>query len=353
MNVILSILIAIIVIFALKRYNEQQENGLGNKRFLIAAICASFPYIDRIFSVFGQSIELAYQNNFLWSVILTPIYAAGLTAAFKVTLDKKADIRFLFPSILGTMLIVIVFNLLSNNGVALFSPISNYKFSLYLLNSFDLGLFLITLTGTILIFSLKNYRRDIARGTFALIVIYILVIASFSLKARNAANSYIDALNIKPTEIYTIAQPLSIFNWRVMIFTEDNKIHDSFITLRSEQVNYGEDGRTKRVSQLYKPTDKAIWRIYRKVNPNYLSQYKAVMKNYGEKSVLKNTLKFSILKDAINYKQYRCLRFKDLRTEGVRKSLKGNILFCQNPKTKDIKILSGTKSNYEEIKWIF
>tara|TARA_Y100001960_G_C14700239_1_gene841183 strand:+ start:508 stop:1569 length:1062 start_codon:yes stop_codon:yes gene_type:complete len=353
MNILLSALIAIICIFALKRHNEQQENGLGNKRFLIAIAVAVFPYIDRVFSLLGQSIELAYQNNFLWSLILTPIYAAGFTAGFKFFFGDKVELKYLFPSILGTMLTVIMFNFLGNDGVALFSPFSNYKYAAHLLHDFDFTLFLISAFAVALIFAFKNYRRDIARYSFLLIIGYILVVFSFSLKATSIANDYAQRLKIEPTEIYTLAQPLSIFNWRIMIFTKDHKIHDSFITLKSEQDSYDHDKRTNRVAQLYRTTDKAVWRIYRQINPNYEAQYHAIMENYGKKAVLANTLKFSILKDAINYKQYRCLRFKDLRTEGIRKSLKGNVLFCQNPKTKDIKILSGTKKSYEEITWIF
>ncbi|HAG52397.1 MAG TPA: hypothetical protein DCL21_01270 [Alphaproteobacteria bacterium] len=353
MNIILSILIAILTIFALKTKNKQQNLGVGNRRFIIAIACTAFPYLDRVFSYFEKTTELAYQNTFLWSLIFLPAYALALTAGFNFIFGEKVDAKYLFPSICGSILLVVLFNLLGSEGIALFYPLSSYKFSAHLLHSFDLGLFLVCLTGAIIIFFFKDYRRDIARVFLGIVALYIIAVFSFSLKARSAANDYAEALKIDVKEIYTLAQPLSVFNWRVMIFTKDNKIHDTFLTLRKKNIEFKDDNRTKRVAQLYRPAKKAVWRIYRGVNPNYQSQYNKVIKYYGGNDIIKNTQKFSILKDAINYKQYRCLRFKDLRTEGIRKSLKGNTLFCQNPKTKDVKVLYGTKETYEDITSLF
>tara|TARA_Y100001960_G_scaffold333771_1_gene440875 strand:- start:2322 stop:3383 length:1062 start_codon:yes stop_codon:yes gene_type:complete len=352
MNIFTSILIAILTIFALKRHNSAQENGIGNKRFIIAIVCGAFPYIDNVFGLFDKSIQLAYQNTFLWSFLLIPAYALAFTMIFKTWFGEKVDPKFLYIGILGSMMIVAFFNLLGNDGLAILYPVTDLKVALHLMHSFDLILFLICLTGVILLVTSKRHRRDIARGFMALFTIYVIAVASFSYKARLAAYDYANALNLKVEKVYTIAQPLSVFNWRVMVFTEDKKIHDSFITLKDEQLQF-EDGRANRVAKLYKPAKKAVWRIYRQVHPYYQAQYDAVQKHYGDNPIAQDLLKFSILKDSINYKQYRCLRFKDLRTEGVRKSLKGNTLFCQNPKTKSVKVLAGSKEKYEDISNLF
>lgn len=353
MNIVLSILLAILTIFALKMHNKPQENGIGNKRFIVAILCGSFPYLDRIFCAFDSSIQLAYQNTFLWSLVLLPAYALAFTAIFKIWLGEKVDPKFLYPGILGVMLITTLFNILGNNGIALVYPISDFKLALHLMHKFDLVLFFILLTGvTCLIFS-KNHRRDIARGFMVVFFIYVIAVASFAYKARLAGQNYAEALNLKVEKIYTIAQPLSVLNWRVMVFTEDKKIHDSFITLRNKQINNNRSNRIGRIAKLYKPAKKAVWRIYRQVHPYYKAQYNAVKKHYGDNHIAQDLLKFSILKDSITHKQYRCLRFKDLRTEGIRKSLKGNTLFCQNPKTKSIKVLTGTKKQYDDITNLF
>lgn len=353
MNILTSILIAILTIFALKKHNKPQNLGLGNRRFIIAITCASFPYLDRVFSLFNISTEMAYENTFLWSFLLIPAYALAFTAFFKHIFGEKIDIKHLYPSIFSAMMLIALFNLFGNQGIAIFYPFTSEKFALHLMHSFELSLFLICLTGVILLIFFKDHRRDIARVFMVLFTIYILAIASFAFKARAAANEYANALNLDVKQVYTLAQPLSVFNWRVMIFTQDDKIHDSFITLRKEQLEFKNDNRTARVAKLYRPVDKAVWRIYRKVNPYYEKQYDAVLKYYGENSIIKHTLKFSVLKDAINYQQYRCLRFKDLRTEGIRDSLKGNTLFCQNPKTKDVKVLAGDTEEYEDISNLF
>ena len=353
MNIILSILIAILTIFALKTKNKQQISGLGDRRFLIAIVCAVFPYLDYSFTFLSKPIELAYHNTFLSSIILTPVYALGLTAFFNTIFGNKVDAKFLFPSILGTMLVVLFFNLLGTTELALFYPFSDIKFSFNILHSFNLILFLILAAGVIMTTVSKTSRRDAARVSLAVVAIFLLAVFSFAIKARFAASDYAKALNLEVTETHVLAQPLSVFNWRLMLMTKDGKIHDSFITLRDKPLEFKNDGRTNRVAQLYRPSKKAVWRIYRQVNPNYKKQFDVIVNRYGDNQVMRNTLKYSILKDAVNYQQYRCLRFKDLRTEGIRKSLKGNTLFCQNPKTKDFKVLYGTKETYEDITNLF
>jgi hypothetical protein len=353
MNILLSILIATLTIFALKRHNSKQDFGLGNKRFIIAIVCGCFPYLDNIFLAFDAAIQLQYKNTFLWSIVLTPIYALALTAIFKTIFNDKSDAKFLYIGVFGSMLSVVLFNALGSEELALFFPFSNTKFSLNIMYNFSLILFLIAATGIILIITLEKYRRDIARIFMVIFAIYVIAVASFSIKARFIADDYAKALNLEVEKVYVLAQPLSVFNWRIMILTKDNKMHDSFITLRNEQLKFADDDRTNRVAKLYKPAKSAVWRIYRKVNPRYTAQYNAVQEYYGDNKIVQNILKFSILKDAINYSQYRCLRFKDLRTEGIRKSLKGYTLFCQNPKTKNIKILSGDKDEYNDISSLF
>lgn len=328
MQVLISIFFGMICAWALKR--NLGPSPLGYWRLAAGGIAGAFPHIDWFFQLFGQSFYLAYKDSVTWSILLMPIYANLI--AFVLAILSKRSWKDYVPVTLGVMFLTCVMAMLTTRDVQPLAPFSHFSVSLGLIYPFDLTIMgscvLAIATGLLL----PKFKRDIGRLTLALVLVYSIVLTTFYFKARGFAQSYAEAFSLKVQAYHIIPQPISAFNWRIVVETEDQRFHDTMVNLfRDEEVQLdGEDSRTNRIDSLYKPMDKAIWRVYRRYgHKNKVFAKSAWVSMYKSSDQFKDIAKYWVAKDVIRHNGNSCARFIDLRREGSRKVKEYIFMICR------------------------
>lgn len=328
MQLLISIVFGMVFAWALKR--NLGPSPLGYWRLVAGGLAGAFPHIDWFFQIFGASFYLAYKDSVTWSILLMPIYANLI--AFVLSLVSKKEWKHFVPVTLGVMFLTCVMAMLTTRGVQPFAPFSHKVVSVGLIYPFDLSVMGLSVLTIAFGFLLPKFKRDLAMLAVVLIFIYSIVLTTFYFKARGFAKSYAEAFNLEVEAYHIIPQPISAFNWRIVVETSDQRFHDTMVNLfRDEEVELdGEDSRTNRIDSLYKPMDKAIWRVYRRYGyKNKAFAKSAWVSMYKSSDQFKRISQYWVAKDVIRYNNNSCARFIDLRREGSRKVQEYIFMICK------------------------
>ena len=221
----------------------------------------------------------------------------------------------------------------TKQGVKLFWPVLPWRISLELLGPFDY----ILMFGASLLFILgmvfKQWQRYFGRVAMLLALVYLVVLVTFHFKAANFAEKYANALALEVEDIHLLPQPISSLSWRVIIETKDNRLHDTMINLfLKEPLKVTESStRARRIAALYKPMDKAIWRIYNRIGSHRTGEGTMYVEKAWKalsESPFNWETRFVVFKGFTEHNGTSCAEFRDLRREGARKDEKGTYLVC-------------------------
>lgn len=346
MELVICLLLGAMVAWAMKRTNEQKH--LGVWRPLMGATAASLPYVDYVLLFATADVQQAYMQGLTWSLVLAPLLAVVLAFVFSAV--SKQSWQELSRISVVSYVVSLVFATLTSKGIPLFAPFTYWKVSLNILHSFDWYVFSISAVTVASCAFLSKLQRDVARIGLASLVVYITFVVTFSGKANDFAEKYAEAFRLDVAEIHTLPQPLSPMNWRVMIETKDQRIHDVLINLsREEEVALTDRSkRTERIDSLYKPTSKAVGRIYHRFgHKNRAFSKSAWVSMYKVSDQFKDLSKYWVGKDVIMYNSNKCARYIDLRREGSRKSKKSLYMICKEGRGAVLYRASGTGDYFD------
>lgn len=331
MQFLISILFGMLCAWALK--SKISPSGLGYWRLLAGGLAGAFPHLDVILNLFGDDIALGYSGSIFWSLILTPIYTNII--AFILSIVSGKEWKDFVPVTTGALILTILLAMLTSKGIQPFAPFSHMNVSLGLVYPFDLTIMGMSVIALSFGFLLPNWKRDIARLTLVLVIGYTIVLGTFYLKAYSFASSYADAFSLEIEKIHVIPQPISSFNWRLIVETKNQRYHDTMINLfrKSEVALDGEDTRIDRIDSLYKPVDQAVWRVYRR----YGHKDKAFSKSawlsmYKSSDQFKLLSRFWVAQNVVSYNGNTCARFVDLEHEGSRRAKEAVFMICKENK---------------------
>tara|TARA_R110000868_G_scaffold190862_1_gene434856 strand:- start:155963 stop:157018 length:1056 start_codon:yes stop_codon:yes gene_type:complete len=328
MQFLISIFFGMLCAWALKRKSE--PSGLGCWRLAAGALAGAFPHLDFVLHLFGTSFALGYSNSIFWSVILTPIYTNLI--AFLLSLVSGKSWKDFVPVTTGALFLTIILAMLTSKGIQPFAPFTHFNVALGLVYPFDITIMGMSILAIGCGFLLPSWKRDIARLTLVLVVGYVAVLGTFYIKSYSVASNYAEAFNLDVEKIHVIPQPISSFNWRLVVETKDQRFHDTMINLfRKEAVELnGEDSRIARIDSLYKPVDEAVWRVYRRYgHKNKAFAKSAWLSMYQSSDQFKALSRFWVAQNVISYNGNTCARFVDLRREGSRRAKEGMFMICK------------------------
>lgn len=333
MHVSLSFLIGLVCAWAFKR--RRGDGQLGYHRPLAGGVAAAFPHIDQVVNFIAPSFAPAVQGGLTWSVLLLPIWAFIVAGVFGLL--GRGKLKDFYGFVLGSLLVSFLLALASGEGIRPFEPFSTQTLALNLFYAFDLTILIICLLTLVFRFIFKGLKRDLSRVGLVAIIVYAAVVASFHYKAESFAMQYVAALELEPTGIHALPQPISPMNWRLVVETERERLHDTMINLfREKEVETDDTStRAKRIDALYKPLDRAVWRIYRRFgNRDYPSRAMQVQEAWLilQASSVAWESRFAVFTRFEEYLNQRCVRFRDLRTIGARRPDVGQYLVCARDK---------------------
>lgn len=327
MHVLITLLLGATVAFALKRYNE--EDRLGYWRPLAGAVAGAFPYIDYIFWFFGPTFYAQHHFAETWSVYLLPFFGAGLAWVFGMA-SRKPWLHFL-PITITALFVTLLLGALTEQGIRLYTPFSQNYVAGQIVYSFDLVVFVALFFAAILCFLLKRWQRDLSRVVLVLLVAYMFVLTTFHAKAEAFARNYQRAMDLDVIRTEVMPQPLSPLNWRIIIHTTDGRLHDTLVSLGTGAGKTGKEAqnRTERVAALYKPLDEAVWRIYRRFGKAPISNIaRAAWVSHVDNRVFRWKMRYTVVRDVVEFEGQDCVRFRDLRAEGAKRDYVGTFLLC-------------------------
>lgn len=352
MQVLICLLLGAIVAWAMKRTNEQRK--LGWWRPLMGSVAAALPYIDYVLLFAPEHVQQAYMQGLTWSLILAPLLGVFVAFVFSVLsqhawneLARISVVSYVISLILATM---------TSKGVPLFAPFTYWQVSLDILHSFDWYIFSMCVVTALCCAFIDNWQRDISRLGLVSLVIYIGFVATFSNKAEDFAEAYAKSFKLKVENIHVLPQPLSPMNWRVMVETKDQRIHDTLVNLsREKEVERKEDSkRTERIDSLYKPMNKAVWRVYHRFGHKDRAFSKSAwVSMYKVSDQFKYLSKYWVGKDVIMYNSHKCARYIDLRREGSRKAKESMYMICKEGRGAVLYRATGKGNHFSEFEMMY
>jgi len=225
---------------------------------------AAFPDIDYISRAFGISTYLDYHRGVTHSVLLMPIWALLLSWLIATVLNRFTQIKLkwqeLLPLCLLSIGVHIFADVITAYGTEIFAPFSDFRLSLpttFIIDLYFSGIILVAIL--LSVFIRKNARRIALSGVIVLMC-YVLLQGYWLRLALTEAYVSVPIDKLSVIQVVALPQPLSPFNWKLIIET-DEKFYIRYINLyRSElKTAQKEDGMLTRINALYTPLRQRDW----------------------------------------------------------------------------------------------
>ena len=341
MNSLVNILLGIVVAWAVQPRNGR-DDGLGWWRVLAGALAAWSPHLDNLFFLVGPGFGLHHQYAETWSLLLAPFWAM-VVAYFMSWLAgghhhhhhefepaTRSWQQFYLP-VVAALYAALLLALLTAQGVMPLAPFLHWRFGFNIIYPFDLSIFFGLFFTTIICFLARTWWRDIARIALVLLLGYVVVVGTFRWRAVSVAEAYSKAMGLDVAASYVLPQPISPLNWRLIVETKKGRLHDAMVNVYRSKERVVSDSSTRawRVSAMYKPVDKAVWRIYSRFGYDDDQAFAEAAWQSKVNKKFRWESRFAVMKDIVNYEDHRCARFKDIRFAGAKRRYLGEYLLCR------------------------
>ncbi len=228
-------------------------------RMLVGFLTAAFPDSDFIFNFADPLTYLSMHRGVTHSIILLPLWAALLALIFFYLARK----RYPWKAFVGMCALGvgahIAGDVITAFGTMIFAPFSNWRLQLpttFIIDLYFSGIIVLGLIASAI------WRRTRAPAVIALGALASLVAFEGFQHQRAVAvgAAYIDAQRLDGARAQAIPQPLSPFNWLVVV-EQEKTYHLATINLvRDETLAPSQDaGWLARIDASYSPVKNAHW----------------------------------------------------------------------------------------------
>lgn len=229
-----------------------------NSRMLAGGMAAVFPDVDFGLRLVDTLTYLNWHQGPTHSLVLLPIWALPL--AWLCTGIGEHRYRwqtFYIPVCLG-LAIHIAGDALTAYGPMLLSPFSNQRYFVPWLYLLDPVFSTIAIIGLATVLLLPGGRYA-ASATLVLLAAYSIWQSRLHEEAINAGRDYVRSRTIEQAEVHALPQPLSPFNWKVIV-DHGGIYHEALINLRDGSTEVSpRAGMIQRLNAAYKSPVNASW----------------------------------------------------------------------------------------------
>ncbi len=307
-----SLLGALVVRAAFPASGSQQPLS-DRQRMLVGAIAGAFPDIDYIGAFIDPMVYLTlWHRSITHSLVLLPLWALLLGGVLALVFRQRH--AWLFVSLMaGTaMLSHIAADLITVYGTQIFAPLSTWRASVGTTFIIDPWFSLIVLTGFLA--GLGRRFPRLPRISLALLAGYIAFQATLKQQALAIAHRYAERENLQANRIAALPQPLSPFNWKIIIEAGD-RYAASYVNLAGgyQPVTNG-TGILAGVRNTYQDAEQLNWQtFYRYGNDTRAAwQIQAIWEN-PQLDNFRRFAEFPFLYRVAQREQNTCVWFTDLR----------------------------------------
>ncbi len=284
-------------------------------RIIAGFAAAAFPDLDLALRLIDTLTYLNWHQGPTHSLILLPLWAFLLSHLFShLTRKQYAWKMFYLPVCLG-IAIHIAGELITSYGLMLFAPFSTERFSLPLVFVIDPWFSLIIIVGLVCSLIFPQYKTSAICALLGLVV-YVTTLWGLQERARNIGNTYAKTQALNAAEVHALPQPLSPFNWKI-ILRHENTYHIAYTNLwQSIHVQQPKDGAwlLQRMAAAYQPSANITWQHWEQFG-DYSDQRKLARKAWLQPD-FEQFRRFAVfpLLDRMDHSELgQCYWFFDLR----------------------------------------
>jgi inner membrane protein len=229
-------------------------------RMTAGFVAAAFPDSDFVLRSIDTLTYLNWHQGVTHSVLLLPFWAFLLAHLFFRLTGRRYSWRaFFVPALLG-IAIHIAGDGITAYGPMLLAPISSQRFSLPLAFVIDAYFSAIVAAGLATAIFLPRERHA---SVVALIMLgcYVAFQGGLHVRAVNKGKAHAAALGFVQAEVHALPQPLSPFNWKIIVSDDDgyNEALVNLLRIRTRRPPGREAGILQRISAAYQPVSLADW----------------------------------------------------------------------------------------------
>lgn len=234
-----------------------------NQRLGIGALAAAFPDIDYATAGFHSLAFIAHwHRSITHSLVMLPLWVLVLGIGLSWLLNKPTA-RYTIMVIVGISLVShIVADVITSWGTQILSPLSDVAPAWG--TTFVIDPYFSALIFFGLVFAFKYQSSHIARWAIVILVIYVSFQAVLKQHVVSLGRGVSNERGWQASQIIAMPQPLSPFNWKLVI-AHENHYHLAFINLLAsgEGSRHG-SGLTEFWSffDAYRPATKLHWQEF-------------------------------------------------------------------------------------------
>jgi inner membrane protein len=282
------------------------------ERVLVGALAAAFP--DSDFILRWTTDLLTYLNlhrGITHSLIMLPFWGSLLAVLFWWAWNRQKPWRaYLGVSLLGIS-VHIAGDVITAYGTQLFAPLSSYKAAwptTFIIDPWFTGIIILGLWGA---WHRPRSRLPAAVGLAALVA-YVGLQGILRTQALALGHEYAHRQQLEMLQLHALPQPLSPFNWKLVVVTPA-EYHVGRLNLRRQQPVAPRSSEAPRWMQLYTaypPADAIQWIRYPHPQQNTLTR------TVWEHEALQDYRRFALLPTLYAIEESTtclCVWFMDLR----------------------------------------
>lgn len=274
----------------------------------IGALAAAFPDSDYIMVLVHPLAFIAdWHRSITHSFVLLPVWAF-LLAFILAALFRAKPHRREIALVCGLSLFShILADLITSWGTQIFAPFSGYAPAWNL--TFIIDPYFSGIVAIGLLLALLRGSRVAARVGLGVLLLYLGMQTVLKREAHEVGREYVQQQGLPGAVIHTLPQPLSPFNWKVVVVTEAD-YHVALVNLLRRQVAAAIDLPLLNLRHHYRPRGQLIWADYPRIN----AQPEAA--RVWALPALELFRKFAVLPYLYDHEQSRsetCFWFADLR----------------------------------------
>ncbi len=237
------------------------------QRLVIGALAAAFPDIDYL-TVFIHPLAFIaeWHRSITHSFIMLPIWAFILGYIFALLFKKQQHKKEIILICALSLFSHIIADLITSWGTQIFAPFSDYAAAWGL--TFVIDPYFTAIVLLALVIALIKDSRITAQMGLVVLATYVGLQGILKSQAHSIGQDYIAQRGWHEASVYTMPQPLSPFNWKVIII-RDSQYHMALVNLLAGEPPQQPDINNTSILNLinyYQPSDQLEWKVYQQVN---------------------------------------------------------------------------------------
>lgn len=252
--------------------NVEDSLPIGT-RLLCGATVAAFPDIDYITVLINPLAFISYwHRGITHSFVMLPLWSLLLGITMALILRRHSQWRSFIVLSVTVLISHILLDMTTSWGTQIFSPISEYRVGLQYAFVIDP---VITAIVSLALFIAMYFRaHSIAIIGIGVVTFYIVALAVLHQQAEELAKDYAQTQSLKNVQVHVLPQPLSPFNWKLVISDKEGHWHAlvNLVKRKSDATLFNYKANIFEIRNLYRSKKQLRWKYFPRFADDHYSR---------------------------------------------------------------------------------